>query len=169
MEIINGDILNVKEGIIVHQVNCIGVMGAGLASQIKHNYKQHYDDYINKYNLVVNKNDLLGKTVTSRINEKLYIVGIFAQLDVGTDKRYTDYGALEKGLDTLAWLRNKILEIDQHTKLNVYIPYGIGCGLGGGDWSVVEQILEKWKQKTMKYFKQSDFSYVKIVKYERGW
>lgn len=32
---IKGDILNVTEGIIVQQVNCKGVMGAGLAKQIR--------------------------------------------------------------------------------------------------------------------------------------
>ena len=35
IEYIKGDILNVTEGIIVQQVNCKGVMGAGLAKEIK--------------------------------------------------------------------------------------------------------------------------------------
>ena len=35
MRIVDGDILDIEKGIIVHQVNCQGVMGAGLAKQIK--------------------------------------------------------------------------------------------------------------------------------------
>ena len=34
MKIINGNILDITEGVIVHQVNCKGVMGAGLALQM---------------------------------------------------------------------------------------------------------------------------------------
>jgi hypothetical protein len=144
-------------------------MGAGLAKQIRYKYEQHYKDYVNKCNLIVDKHNLLGKTVTSKISDSLYIMGIFGQLDVGTNQRQTDYGAFAKGLDTLAWLRNKILEIDNKVKLDIYIPYGIGCGLGGGDWSIMEDVLEKWKEKTLIHFKQKDFSYVKIVKHDRGW
>ena len=36
---IKGDILNVTEGIVVQQVNCKGVMGAGLAKQIRDKLK----------------------------------------------------------------------------------------------------------------------------------
>ena len=32
-----GDLLNAKENIIAHQVNCKGVMGAGIAKLIKNN------------------------------------------------------------------------------------------------------------------------------------
>ena len=43
---IKGDILNVTEGIIVQQVNCFGVMGAGLAKQIRDKWPSVYDTKI---------------------------------------------------------------------------------------------------------------------------
>lgn len=37
IKIIQGDLLEAKENIIAHQVNCKGVMGSGVAKQIKQN------------------------------------------------------------------------------------------------------------------------------------
>lgn len=48
IEYIKGNILNVTEGIIVQQVNCMGVMGAGLAKQIKDKWPNIYNDYKEK-------------------------------------------------------------------------------------------------------------------------
>ncbi len=41
MKIINGNLLEVKKGIIAHQCNCKGVMGAGIALQIKKKWIQY--------------------------------------------------------------------------------------------------------------------------------
>ena len=38
MEIIEGNLLEAPERIIVHQTNCMGVMGSGIAKQIKAKY-----------------------------------------------------------------------------------------------------------------------------------
>ena len=38
MQVLKGSILNVTEGIIAHQTNCMGIAGAGLALQIANAY-----------------------------------------------------------------------------------------------------------------------------------
>lgn len=129
MTIIDGDILTVSRGIICHQVNCKYVMGAGLAAAIRKKYPLHYEDYI--------KTDAhLGELVTTQMSDDLYIVGIYGQLRYGRDKRYTDYEALEKGLTAVGVLSSSL-------GLPVYLPYGIGCGLAGGDWTIVKTIIDK--------------------------
>ena len=129
MTIIDGDILTVSRGIICHQVNCKHVMGAGLAAAIRKKYPLHYEDYI--------KTDAhLGELVTTQMSDDLYIVGIYGQLGYGRDKRYTDYEALEKGLTAVGVLSSSL-------GLPVYLPYGIGCGLAGGDWTIVKTIIDK--------------------------
>lgn len=45
IKIVKGDILQASEDIIGHQVNCQGVMGAGLAKQIRNKYPHVYDEY----------------------------------------------------------------------------------------------------------------------------
>ena len=38
IQIVNGDLLKAEETYLVHQVNCCGVMGKGLALQIRNKY-----------------------------------------------------------------------------------------------------------------------------------
>ena len=52
VEICNGDVLDSGADVICHQVNCRGVMGAGIARQIKKRYYWAYEQYkarCNKY------------------------------------------------------------------------------------------------------------------------
>lgn len=137
--IINSDILNIKSDMIVHQVNNCGKMASGLALQVRNKYPTHYEDYMSVYNNSVKDIDntnksskLLGTFVDTKIGE-LTIRGIFSQDGYGRDKQYTSYEYLEKCLKDIA----------KSNPESVYIPYGIGCGLGGGDWNIVSsKILE---------------------------
>lgn len=45
VEIVHGDILRSKDDVVVNTVNCVGVMGAGLAKQFKEYYPDMYDVY----------------------------------------------------------------------------------------------------------------------------
>ena len=47
--VINGDLLSSQEDYICHQVNCMGVMGAGVALQIKKVYPDVYNQYQEYY------------------------------------------------------------------------------------------------------------------------
>ena len=127
MRIIKGNLLHITSGIIVHQVNNGRVMGAGLALQIKQRYPKHYNDYMKS-------KMILGQIVVSRVSQELTVVGIIGQDGYGRDRRYTDYDALEEGFKRIALIREG---------KPVYIPYGIGCGLAGGDWKVVSKLIEK--------------------------
>ncbi len=129
MTIIEGDILAVSHGVICHQVNCKHVMGAGLAAAIRKKYPRHYEDYMSRA-------AHLGGLVFTQVNNDLYIVGVYGQQEYGRDKRYTDYDALEKGLIAVGTFA-------QSLGLPVYLPYGIGCGLAGGDWEIVKTIVDK--------------------------
>lgn len=128
MRILNGDILSERRGIIVHQVNCQRVMGAGLALQIRKKWPRHYEDYMSRF-------PHLGGLVITQVNSELYIIGVYGQDRYGKFSCYTDYSALEKGLKS-------VRKFADEECLPVYIPYGIGCGLAGGEWSKVQQILE---------------------------
>lgn len=131
----DGNILDSGADIICHQVNCQGAMGAGLAKQIRHRWPMVYKHYKNFCD-INNPYDNLGNVQLVRVSDKQYIANIFGQLNYGRwNVRYTDYDALRKGFDYLAQLQNK-------KKFRVAIPYGIGCGLAGGDWSVVRSDID---------------------------
>lgn len=125
LTVVQGDILSVEDGLIIHQVNNCGVMGKGLANQIRKKYPQHYIDYITAYNQCSNnssknKKELLGTNVYTN-QGSVTICGLFAQDGYGTDKQYTSYKHLTQCLKS----------IDTQKYTNIYIPYELGCGLGG--------------------------------------
>lgn len=129
MRIINGNILDVTRGIIVHQVNCRRVMGAGLALQIRRKYPRHYADFISRI-------PHLGGLVITQVNTNLYVVGVYSQDGYGGTACQTNYAALQKGL---AAVQKMACELG----LPVYIPFKIGCGLAHGDWTIVQSIISK--------------------------
>ena len=151
VEIVFGNILDA--GIndvtaILHQVNCKGVMGAGLAKEIKKKYPVVYDYYhrlccdrhynppfmissplLGRIQVVWPDNHLVGESP-----QYPAVVNLFAQDGYGRGKRFTDYYALEKCLKEV----NKRFHGER-----VAIPYGMSCGLAGGDWSVVSRLIEE--------------------------
>lgn len=134
MKTIKKDILSVTQGIIVQQVNCKGVMGAGLALQIRNKYPVVYE----KYKITCNKfkpEELLGKVQLIKVAPNLYVANFFAQLDYGRDKCQTDYDAFESCLDKL---REKLYDAPN---IPVYFPHKIGCGLAGGNWEEIEELI----------------------------
>ena len=133
---IKGNILDVTKGIIVQQVNCQGVMGAGLAKQIRDKWPVVYDNYKDKVDTCQNRKDLLGNTSFSKvsIDTPLYVASIFGQFNYGRSGRFTIYPVLFKGLEYIF----RLSEVD---KIPVYIPKGLGCGLAGGNWEFVEEYI----------------------------
>ena len=135
IEYIKGNILNVTEGIIVQQVNCKGVMGAGLAKQIRDKWPSVYNRYLDKVYYSPKNEDLLGTTVWNKVDTNLFVASIFGQYYYGHQAKFTNYAALFKGL-------NSVAEISATYKTAIYIPKGLGCGLAGGNWDFVEAYIQ---------------------------
>lgn len=127
MKYINGNILDIDRGYILHQVNCKKVAGAGLALQIKEKYPTWYK-------LFMMTRPMLGMATLFQVDSELYIVNLFSQFDYGTDKRHTDYGAMESALENFK-------DFYYNPSIPVYAPYKIGCGLAGGEWPIVRELL----------------------------
>lgn len=133
-----GNIFDAQHGVICHQVNCMGVMGAGIAKQVRLRFPNAYQDYVQ---LVRSwgSHECLGKCQLIEVVQKtLYVANLFGQYRYGRDKRYTDYGALSSSLASLAhWHKTNC-----HPNFPIFIPYKMGCSLAGGDWNEVEAIIE---------------------------
>lgn len=142
MKIINQDMLKVKEGILCHQVNCQGVMGGGIALQIAKKWphvEKEYKQYISKYGFVLGASQLVIVNEETVKETPLFIANIFGQDSFGAGKQ-TSYVALALGLNEL---RADIKVNKKLQELQVYFPYMIGCGLGGGKWEVVSELIEE--------------------------
>lgn len=134
-----GDMLKLhRAGLICHQVNCMGKMGAGIAKQIKHEYpivEREYSSICRQYSQCRDK--LLGQVLYTKVSDNLAIANIFGQLDYRrfgeNGKIYTDYNALRAGLEKIN---------SDYNNTFIGIPFMIGCGLGGGKWVDVYNIIQ---------------------------
>lgn len=144
IRIVNNDILNATQNVIIHQVNCQGRMGAGVAKAISTKWPIVRKQYL-EFCKGKAPEDLLGKVNLVKINNSWgsdcqYVANAFAQLDfrkkydVG-NKCYTDYDAFRKCMDKI------VNEFGSHG-ISYAMPYGIGCGLAGGRWDIIMGILE---------------------------
>lgn len=131
-----GDLLRSHENVIGHQTNCLGVMGARLAKEIKGKYPQVYEEYV-KYCLVQKRSfSLMGtcQIVEAEPGVK-WVANLFGQFEVGTHKKQTEDAYLKKALETL---KNEA----QKNEWSVALPYQLGSGLGGGDWNEIRKIID---------------------------
>ena len=95
IKIIDGDILQASEDIICHSCNCQGVMGGGVAKQIKEKYPDIYRQYKKLCDRTESK-ELLGSVQLIGCDDGKIIANLFGQYKYGTDKQQTDYKALEE-------------------------------------------------------------------------
>lgn len=136
---VTGDILAAGHGIICHQVNCQMVMGAGLALAVRSKWPHVYTEYrqLTKWD----PKQLLGRCQVVEVEPKtLYVANLFGQFNYGRKKGvvYTDYGALGNALTQLkGWHAANC-----HPKFPIWIPYGMGCNLAGGNWEVVRGLID---------------------------
>lgn len=131
---IEGNIFDCTENIIVHQTNCQGVMGSGIAKQIKDKYPEVFNAYYH-YCKTRELKDVFGTALICEANDGKYIANVFGQNTFGKGLQ-TNYDALKSAL-------KEVHDFAKEHKLTVAIPYKIGCGLGGGDWNIVYDIITK--------------------------
>jgi len=143
LKIIQQDITTVTSGIICHQTNCQGVMGAGLAKQIRAKFPAAYVEYMRAYKRGMLE---LGNVSFAIISFKplLYVANLCGQNYYGREKGrvYTDYASVRKCLIIISELR-VMIEKATDAHVPIYIPYNMGCSLAGGDWNAVYEIIEE--------------------------
>ena len=127
------NIFDMNTEVIVNPVNCVGIMGKGLALQFKKKYPQNMEFYKNHCN---NCNYRLGKILVfplQKDNNPKYIFNFPTKYD-WRDK--SDLEGIQLGLqDLVSWIL--YLEIK-----SIAIP-ALGCGLGGLPWPEVKSLCKR--------------------------
>lgn len=148
MTTLEKNILSVSKGVICHQVNCEGVMGAGLAFQLKKAHPEVYAEYRKLCLTHMDDNyNLLGQIQVVPVETNKWVINMFGQYDTG-GSRATEYSAFSQCMSALKeWVSKNGNELwkagGESGKVPVYMPYKIGCGLGGGDWPIIKEIISK--------------------------
>jgi hypothetical protein len=77
----------------------------------------------------------MGGAQRVEINPNLSVVNLFGQFDIGNDYRRTEYGSIHQALKRVRYRH-------LNDKIDIYIPYKMGCDRGGGDWNIVYDIIK---------------------------
>ena len=128
---LKGNILTQETPVIVNPVNCVGVMGKGLALQMKHKFPGIFKEY---QSLCRYGNLQPGRVAFCRTLVDLpeYIVFFPTKNDW---RQPSELSYIEKGLEDLM----KLLTFLEEPSIS--IP-ALGCGEGGLDWSIVKPLIE---------------------------
>lgn len=135
-----GDILNSDCPFICHQVNCQGVMDTGIGKTVKDKWPEVYRSYIHRWKSNEANDDvdspLLGQIQVINLDEsETCVINMFSQKHFGYDgSRYTSYDAFWGCL----WRIRSSLP----RGARIGFPSRIGCGLGGGDWNLIQWMIE---------------------------
>ncbi len=126
IEFTQGDMFAKPVDILVNPVNCVGVMGAGLALAFKRRYHAMFNAY--------RQACAAGEVRPGRLHvwRSPWIINFPTKRHWRDPSRYEDIAA---GLDAL---RDYLVPIGRVT---VALP-ALGCGHGGLDWSRVRELIQ---------------------------
>jgi O-acetyl-ADP-ribose deacetylase (regulator of RNase III) len=130
IEYIEGDVLNSGEQIVVHGCNCFNTMGSGIAKQVSIEYPEAC---LADYDTLPGDVDKLGNYTTAVGKNGTRIINAYTQYHYSRVQVNADYNAIEKAL------RHVCEDFPEH---KVIAMPKIGAGLAGGDWNIIEKILE---------------------------
>ena len=129
-----GDLLHAEEDIIGHQVNCFGVAG-GLAAHVFRKWPAAYEDYLQVLRRLgpAEARIMLGHAqLTGQQRDGKIIANLYGQYFPGRDYR-------PEMLTSAMWALG---DFARGTGRSVALPYGLSCGICGGDWRQVRSIIE---------------------------
>ncbi len=132
---IKGDVTEpIGEGnkIICHCVNSIFVMGAGVALAIKKKWPIVYS----KYKAWRHSNPQLGDVQFVKVASKIVVANIMGQEGIGFKDGIAPirYEAMDRGF-------KKVTEIAKKYDASVHLPLYVCCGLAGGKWDKIEELI----------------------------
>jgi O-acetyl-ADP-ribose deacetylase (regulator of RNase III) len=128
-----GDILHADAEAIVNTVNCVGIMGRGIALQFRKAFPENYK----AYKAACNRGELQpGKMFVFDLNRFQHPRFI---INFPTKRHWRGKSRIE---DIKVGLKALIEEVRRLKIQSIAIP-PLGCGLGGLDWDEVRPLIEQ--------------------------
>lgn len=129
VEFVEGNLMSVEADIRVNTVNCVGVMGTGVAAAFRERYAQMYRQY--------RKDCAAGLYRPGSVHEWRTLMGEWV-LNVATKDDWRDPSRIEWVESILAELRAYLAPLGP---VRVALP-ALGCGHGRLKWSEVAPRIE---------------------------
>jgi O-acetyl-ADP-ribose deacetylase (regulator of RNase III) len=136
VSIVSGDLLDATELYIGHQCNCItSGRGAGLAKVLFEKFP-----YANTYAQRKVPSEPGSYSVHGAGKDRRLIANFYAQYYPGKPKQRQDTKD-----QRLEWLISSMDRFVRECGPSEFaLPYGIGCGLAGGNWETYHEALKKF-------------------------
>ncbi len=132
VEYVTGDLLTAEREALVNAVNCVGVMGRGVALA----FKRRFPDNFKAYRAACDRGELQpGRMFVFETGELMprLIINFPTKRDWRARSRLAD---IEAGLSAL------VAEIERHRIHSIALPV-LGCGLGGLEWTEVKPRIDR--------------------------
>jgi O-acetyl-ADP-ribose deacetylase (regulator of RNase III) len=134
-----GDLFSTDIYTIIHGCNAQGVMGSGVAKIVREQFPYAYDEYVERHSetgLILGDFICVPATNIVTKEQKMIVHAITQNLFGKDEQRYVSYDAVAEAMYNInrQWKNHS-------TETHVAMPQ-IGAGLGGGDWRVIEAIIE---------------------------
>lgn len=130
LRFVRGDLFESKAQTLVNTVNCVGVMGKGVALA----FKQRYPEMYKKYRLQCERGEIQIGTLTLYTDTQPWIINF-------PTKRHW------RSRSRLQYIEAGLKYLVQHYKewgiTSLAMP-ALGCGHGGLDWSEVRPLIEQY-------------------------
>lgn len=137
--IVQGDLMESDCNVVIHQANCQGRMASGIAKQITHLYPI-VADTDRQYYIPVGDRKRMGHTSHVWVDGphgRLLVINLYGQFYYGKGLQ-TEYDAFKRGLHSIL---KRMEKLGRGYKIGM--PFNIGCGLAGGDWSIIFEIIKE--------------------------
>ncbi|MEQ5803039.1 macro domain-containing protein [Halomonas sp. H10-9-1] len=139
LEFVKGDFFDFDADIRINTVNCVGVMGAGVALAFKKKYPEMFKEYARQCK---EKEIAPGKPTVWKQGD-MFSKGIEI-INFPTKNHWRNPSEYEYVEDGLIWLSNYLKNKEG---LTITLP-ALGCGHGGLDWGEVKRLILKYLEKT---------------------
>ena len=133
LQLIKGDILKADAEALVNTVNCVGVMGRGIALQFRKAFPENFKVYKSTCNKKQLHPGMMFVYDLNRFQNPRYVINFPTKRHWKGKSKIED---IESGLEAL------VQEVSKRNIRSIAIP-PLGCGLGGLDWTQIKQIIEK--------------------------
>jgi O-acetyl-ADP-ribose deacetylase (regulator of RNase III)/uncharacterized protein YwgA len=127
-EALIGDLLNSRAQTLVNTVNCVGIMGKGVALEFKKRFPAMFEDYVRRCE---RKEVRLGEPYLYRDLSGVQIINFPTKDHWRSPSRLKD---IERGLDYL------VSQVGEWRITSMTMP-PLGCGNGGLEWSEVGPLI----------------------------
>lgn len=132
LELKQGNLLEEDAEALVNAVNCVGVMGKGIALQFKQAFPENFQQYKQACDAKEVQPGRMFTVPTGKLFNPKFIINF------PTKRHWREKSKIE---DVQTGLKALVAEVQQLGITSIAIP-ALGCGNGGLDWLEVKPLIE---------------------------